>query len=414
LRKVLTAIAASIACLPAGAARAGDDTERIRRAVDHTLSTQLPNGLFEYDFDFLAGESTGEDNIVRQAGTLFALGEYLVDVDDARVVPVMRAGLEALAERSLPLGRGSIQAILEWTGIFSIESGRLERALRWGGLLYDPGGDGRVVSGDDAYDNALTGATALALIAELHYQRATGDDRYRDLRESWLRGLLALHVSGRGVRAHPATLFENPYVNGEAWVTLAYYHELFPEDERVARALDDLESYVMDRYGREPDRNFYHWGAIAGAIRFRSGGDEHLSDFAAQQAETMLETAPPEKTRKQTTCSLIEGLAASIAVLRSSAERGALVSRMRERVGIELARNRALQIRPGQDRWELGGGALLKAPALGGYAGAFVAGPYRIYTRTDITQHCISALLKVRRLGAEELTKSIPPGEDRP
>ena len=180
----------ALALLAVSSAFAQDDAERIRRAVAHTISTQLPNGLFEYDFDFLAGEPTGQDHIVRQAGTLFVLGEALLDTGEADIVPVMHKGLDAMAERSLPIGKGTLQSIVEWLGGFSIKSWRLERAYDWMGALYDPAGDGLVVAGDGTYETAYAGATALTLIAELSYFRATGDDRYGALRAGWKRGLL--------------------------------------------------------------------------------------------------------------------------------------------------------------------------------------------------------------------------------
>ena len=390
-------VAACVALLSATAAHAQDDAERVRRAVAHTISTQLPNGLFEYDFDFLAGAPSGKDNIVRQAGTLFVLGEYLVDTRDPKVVPVLQRGLDAMAERSLSIGKGTLQSMLESLGSFSIKSGRLEDAFRRMGVLYDPAGDGLIVADKGTYKTAYAGATALALMAELSYFRATDDDRYRELRESWLRGLLSLRVPGHGIRDHPNTFDRGPYVNGEVWLTLAYYHETFPDDTIVEQALQELEDYLFDRYTQNPNRLFYHWGAMASAARMATTDDERLAEFSALQAAFILEARPPESTLEHNTCSLIEGLASNFAVLASSPGHEDLVAKIRERVALELPRNRALQIQPQQDRVELAAGAILTAPALLRYDGAFLAGPYKIYTRTDLTQHCISALLKVRR-----------------
>ena len=404
------AAAAIIALLAAGAVLADDDADRIRRAVAHTLATQLPNGLFRYDFDFLAGEPTGQDNIVRQAGTLFALGEYLVDTGDPAVVLPLRAGFDALSQRSLPIGTGTLQALLEQLGVFAIDSGRLTRALERNGLLYEPGGDGRVVSGDGSYAGAYAGATALALIAELEYLRATGDGRYRELREGWLRGLLSLRVPGGGIRESPITLRTGPYVDGETWLALALYHEAFPDDSAAVQALAELEDHVLDRYGQQPNRLFYHWGALASAARLPTGDPARLVEFAADQAAFILDAVPPADTRDRSSCSLVEGLASAIAVVGSRPGREELLARMRERVAVELAQNRALQIRPRQDRLELGAGGLLMAPTLSGYDGAFLAGRYRAFTRTDLTQHCISALLIARRHGLNGIESEIPRG----
>ncbi len=376
-----------------------DDAEVLRRAVDYTIAAQQPDGSFRYDFDFLAGEPTGSDNIVRQAGTLFALGEALLETDDRRLVPVMRAGLDRLASLSLPIGAGTTQSALASLGLFSVDSRRLARALdRWG-LLYRPQGSGQLVSGDGSYRGAPAGATSLALIAELSYARATGDDRYRDQREAWVRGLLALHVPGEGIRRSPVTLKQGPYEDGEGWLALAVYHEHDPANEEVARALGELEEHSIATYGGAPDRNFYHWGAIASAARFAETADPRLADFAAAQAGWILGERPPSATEHFGSCSFVEGLSSAYAVVAAAGGRDGLADRLRERVALELERNRALQIQPGTERLELGGGAVLDAPTLAGQAGAFRAGTYRAFTRIDLTQHCISAFLKARRSG---------------
>jgi len=375
------------------------DEERLRWAVEHTISTQQPDGLFRYDFDFISGARTGGDNVVRQAGTLFALGEYLLHIGDPRLEPVLRAGLEGLADLSLPIGRSAAQSALESLGVFRITSWTLGRVLNRLGLLYGTDGDGLVVAGDGSYPSALCGATSLALLAELEYWGATGDDRYRELREAWLRGLLTLHVPGKGIRGSPTTLSQDPYVDGEGWLALAVYHDNFPDDDLAACGLRALEDHILDHYGRRPHRFFYHWGAMASAERYASSGEARLADFAAAQAEWILSDRPAELSRPHPTCSLIEGLASAHAVIQAHGGREALAARIRERVEFELARNRAMQIPPGAERVDFAGGASLATPSLRDNAGAFLEGDLRAYTRTDITQHCISALLKARRYG---------------
>jgi hypothetical protein len=393
-----TALAAAIVLLGA-AARAEDDAERIRRAVAHTIATQKPDGMFRYDFDFLAAEPSGDDNIVRQAGTLFSLGAYLVDTGDRTVVAPLEAGLSALAQRSLPIGTGSAQAWLESAGVFRIASWRLERALAGRGWLYAREGDGRVISGDASYAGVYTGATALALIAELELRSATGEERFAAERAGWLRGLLALRVPGGGIRDNPETLHTSSYPDGETWLALSHYHDAFPADAEAARALTELESYLLDHYRDEPDKEFYHWGAMTCAARLARGDAARRVEFAAGQAEFVLRVAPPEKKPDENSCALLEGLASSLVVIRSQPGREDLVTRLEERVALELARNRAFQIGPGQRQMALGGGGQLQAPSLAGSSGAFLAGRYRAYTRTDLTQHCISAFLIAKRHG---------------
>jgi hypothetical protein len=79
--------------------------------------------------------------------------------------------------------------------------------------------------------------------------------------------------------------------------------------------------------------------------------------------------AGPDKN----TCSYIEGLVTAARVLRADGNGHAeLLAQVRARIDSEMAKNRALQLQPGQSRIELGGGAYLWAPKAAGYAGAYL------------------------------------------
>jgi hypothetical protein len=382
--------------LAAAPARA-DDTETLRLAAEHLVVSQLRSGLFTYDFDVASAEPTGQDNVVRQAGALSALGDYVTEARHPQVEAALRAGLEALAGRSLPTGRRRMQSLLERLGLFGGGSRRRERALGALGLLQRPDGDGLLVAENGG--EAPAGATALALIAELGYRRATGDERFAAVREAWKRGLLALHVRGSGIRAHPRTLRRSAYYEGEAWLAFARLHSALPEDAQVADALRALEPVLMERYGESPTKSFYHWGARASAERYRSSGDVRFVDFAARQARWALAALPPARFRHGNPCWLVEGLASAHPLLVERPADAALAELVRERVAAELERSRALQIRRDQDRLPLAKGGVLIAPVLRDHAGAFRAGRYSPYLRIDLTQHCIAALLAARASG---------------
>jgi hypothetical protein len=400
MREVLLLSALVAALLDPRIARA-DDAERLRRAVEYTLSVQQPSGLFLYDFDFLAAAPSGSDNVVRQAGTLYALGEYLLETGDARVAAALLAGLERMRALSVSTGKGRLQWVLEPSGLYEIDSWRLAGLLDGMGLLHAPDGDALLVAGPQpGYQNASSGATALALSAELGYSRATGDQRFADARAAWLRGLLALRVRGSGVRASPITLSRSPYFEGETWLALAHYREAFPDDAEVERELGSLEDYLFAHYGGEGRHtHFFHWGGMASAVRRRTTNDPRFAEFASGLAAWYLDEVPFEMKRDQTTCSVIEGSASILAALGARPAQDALVTRLRGRVAQELARNRALQIEVDQQRIGLPGGGFLVAPRLAEHAGAILAGPYRPYTRIDLTQHCISGFLKALRIG---------------
>jgi len=397
-----TALALAALMLFAPAARGAPPAEDpIARAAAALMAAQLPSGLFQYDFDFLDGKPSGQDNQVRQAGTLFALGEYLLETGDPKAAASLRAGLDALAKRSLPIGRGRVQSALESLGLFAppLGAGTLTRIYGRYGLLFTRAGEGRLVADQGDYAKAESGTTALGLAAAVAYFRATGDRRFDPIRRGWLLGLVALQLPQGGLRAVPTALDRSPFFEGEAWLALAGYHAVFPDDPDAARALHALEDYAIGFYGAAPSPSFYHWGALASALRYRANGDPRFVRFAAAQARSALESHDPEKLEGRNTCSLVEGLASAAGILQASGIEPELAARLRERVALELARSRPLQLRPGQERLEGGGGAVLQAPALARHAGAFLAGAHDAYTRTDYTQHCLSALIQARRAG---------------
>jgi hypothetical protein len=393
-------LALLLAAVASAAARA-DDAETARRAVSYTLSVQREDGLFLYDFDFLSAAPSGEDNAVRQAGTLYALGEYLLHTGDERVAEALRRGLERMRTLSLPVGKSALQSALEPTGLYGIQSPRLASWLLRAGLLYRPEGEGRVVAqAGEGYEDAWAGTTALALIAEVEYRRATGDERFAGARAAWRQALLDLIVPGSGVRASPARTARSAYFDGETWLALAIYHEAFPGDAAASQALSELEDELMAWYGGEGrHRHFFHWGGMASAVRFRTTRDARFERFAADLAAWYLDDVPLDETASHTTCSAIEGTASVLATLAGRGATDPLVARLRERVTAELERNGGFQIRPGQDRMPLAKGGLLVAPVLAEHAGAILAGRYRAYTRIDLTQHCISGILKALRVG---------------
>src|SRR5207245_7523396 len=124
---------------------------------------------------------------------------------------------------------------------------------------------------------------ALALLAELQYARASGSEEFRDSRLAWIAGLMSLRIPRRGFRASPTSIDESPFVDGEAWLTLAQYSRLHPADQNVREALPDLERYLMRRYADDVTTGFYQWGTMAAAVRLQATGDTRFAEFVRNQ-----------------------------------------------------------------------------------------------------------------------------------
>jgi len=71
------------------------------------------------------------------------------------------------------------------------------------------------------------------------------------------------------------------------------------------------------------------------------------------------------------------------------------------RLNEEMEKNRALQIPPNGGRMVFGDGVQLISPRLRDFAGAFLVGRFRAYTRVDETAHCVSAMTSSRSQTAD-------------
>lgn len=374
------------------------DQDRSRQAVDYLLAAQLPSGLFVYDFDFVADRSVEPDNIVRQAGVAYILAEYYRYAPDPRVRRAIEATLKRLGELSLPIGKSRLQSALEQTGLLSVPIGRykLRAALDRFGLLYRPSGDGKVISLDGRYVFALTGAVAVALLAELQYYQATADNRFGPLRSAWLEGLLSLRIPRGGFRISPGFIDDTPFFDGEGWLALAYYHRVFPRDKRILSALETLETYLMTRYASEVTTGFYQWGAMAAALRLEQTSNPRFLSFIRAQAQTLLEAPRRDEWRGDSSCAHMEGLAVAARVLRAHQDGDpSLLGKVVARLTEEMKKNRELQIPPNEGRVAFGQGVQLISPKLRDFPGAFLVGRFRPYTRIDETAHCLSAMTKL-------------------
>lgn len=394
-----------------GLAHAADNAGFARRAVDQLVASQLPSGLFPYDFDFMADKGEPMEpltiaNIARQAGTAYGLGEYYLHLRDDRVRAAMAAALERFGEMSIPVGKSGLQSTVEWTRVLDLPFARykLKVSLDALGLLYQETGDGRLVSADGTYNGAWAGTTALALLAELHYFRASGDDRFAAQRRGWLAGLRALSIPGGGFREKAITLDPSPYANGESWLSIAFYVDTFPDDRDAAAFLADLDRYFVDDYDEAASGGFFHWGATTAQLRFAATSDPRFAAFARTAVAKILDRPIRDAVARGNTCAMMEGLISAAATLIGNGEGDTdLVKRLRARIGSEMRKNRSLQIPPRRTRLDLGGQAFFYSPRMPDYAGAFRGGLYDPYVRIDLSQHCISALVKLHRFALGEV-----------
>ena len=394
-----------VAVIAGQPAYAVDKSDPAWRAAHQLMGAQLPSGQFAFEHDFvLGGRRPGTElgmgrvaYVTREAAAAYGLSNYFLYDKDAGVARAIKAVLRKLGELSLPIAKAPGQETLESTGILALPLGRykLHGALQWLGLLYSPTGEGRLVSYDRSYETAWGGATALSLLTELQFYRASHDPQFTALRRAWLRGLLVLYDGG-GFRMLPGSIDENVMSNSEIWLALAYYTRLFADDPATAAIVAQMDDYMMRTYATLPNADFYSWGMNAAAQRLAATSDTKFRRFIAQQTRAYLDSIAPPPGSSENSCDVVEGLGTALRVLTATADpdRG-LIRRLRQRIDSEMAKNLSLQIQPGQTRIELGNGTYLSSPSVADYAGAFLAGRHEPYVRIDYTEHCISALMEL-------------------
>lgn len=394
----LTFAAFAHAAVPGAQGRGAEDPGAMMRAVaEYWLASQQADGLLPYGFDFLTGKADEDAKssgfIAREAGAMWVWARYYAAVRDDRYVEPLRRGLQALAKRSIPFGKPRAQWLLDALRIYQVPFGRmtLTRALHSVGLLYANEGSARALT-TGGLDGAWTGSTALALLAELEYARASGDQRIAASRQAWRDALLALYVPGHGFRDGPASIDDDDdFAAGEAWLALAAYSDFDPRDTRVRDLLADVDSALIARFTKRPNSMAFQWSSMAALQRWLSTHDPRFIEFARNQARVFTARLPrrvnddPYGNR----CGWLEGFGAMRALL---ARAGDDVTNLDAAIAREAVRLPRLQIAD-QSRMTLGGGGYLVSPALPRFAGAFLWQEYGTDTRVDAEAHCLSALL---------------------
>ncbi len=333
----------------------------------HIARMQKNSGLFNYEYDFLGGKYEKGDNIVRQTGAGYGLGEYLVAFNDPVIEKTLEKAITAYQAHSIPFSNGQL-----------------------------------VTTGDGSLKNAKTGATALALISELFYFEATNNNQFENVRKQWLTGLLSLRMPWGGFRKAPRVHEESPYFTGETWLALAHYQRLFPGNHIVEDTLLELDEILLKRYRHECDPGFFHWGVMAAVTRYQTGADSSLLRYATRQSDMFMNDLRPKVRKVANTSAHMEGLISVLATLLDEGVRGAsyacVLQQAAKRVEDEMTHNMSMFITPEQSSLSFPSGSSLFSPELSQFSGAFTNGPSSTMARIDFTQHGLSALVKLSQL----------------
>lgn len=214
----------------------------------YLVAHQAPNGRYLYEHDLVTGQKTDPRSpnysMPRHAGTTYFLAElYRITKEDWLREPIERA-FAHLAD--------------------------LLAAGHCGGTLPDGTPFDCVLDRNESVSQL--GSTALAVVALVEYERATGDQRYRPLATKLAAFILYMQRSDGSFRhlynprtKQPDDKAELLYYSGEAALALARMYAI-TGDARYSRAAERALDWLVDWYDFFLGGFFYgeeHWTCIA-------------------------------------------------------------------------------------------------------------------------------------------------------
>lgn len=340
----------------------------IKEGVSWIQNTQEESGHFAYEYAPYEGEYLEGEQMVRQAGTLYSLGEI------ERRQSTKDAALEE-----------TIEAALHFFEELSKEG------------EYD-GTSFRCIADSTSSTRCQLGATSLALVGLISHLTVypEKEEMYGSLLTDWYTYILNSQKENGGFRnvyRHGNTFqseAESPFSNGEALLALVRTH-IYVEDIDATDAIDRAFLYLKD----EPyDTALYLWIMAALKDLQKHEPNEAYVTYTRDFTDWRVERVQRFKGTNKNYCAYSEGVVSAYSILENTltnTERQALLSE----IGYWNAKNLRLQITE-NDHYRVHvqdntlSMDLLPDPTLA--LGGFLTSEDVATQRIDFTQHCITAL----------------------
>lgn len=359
-------------------------TEQLRETIINGTqwfkNAQENSGHFKYEYAPFLDRYIDDDNMVRQAGGLYVLGELY------RKDPKNKLELQEIVEKA-------ISYFEENTVEGELNDKEFKCLLKYS-------------------TRCSLGGTSLALIGiiDLVHKTPSLESEYQNLIEDYKNYILAMKLSGKGFRERyyldrNQSTYESPFSNGEAFLALARYYKYNP-DEEVKEVIDEAYDYFEEIYTEEWDNNFYLWGMAALKDLYESDPKEEYFLFVKDFTDWRVESYTANRESSRNRCAYIEGVVSAYSVLEKNIS-GEEQQHYLEEINFWLAKSKQLQIKSSDFlRLAFNNNFLRKIrlenkeKAIGGFLTASTEPVQRI----DFTQHCLNSYLqKLVDIDGEEL-----------
>ncbi len=343
----------------------------ISAGVSWFKNAQEENGRFAYEYEPYKNTYLPKDNIVRQAGGFYSLGE--IALHDTENVYELKEVLHSSARYFDSLSnRGS-----------------------WNGYSF------RCVGNSAINETCQLGTTSLALIGLIDTVI-----RYPELRETYDqlindygRYILSMKKENTGFRhAYTDGLVpsedESSFSNGEALLALVRFYMYEPSEE-VRNVIDQTFDY-FDGENVPFDFPLYLWVMAAVKDMQQLWPSDKYVDYAERYTDWRVSGFAYRKGTTHNMCAYVEGLASAYSVLEGNGEESRLAALQKE-INHWLRHSRELQI-DADDQYRIvhedGESHFAKIEDMERALGGFLTDERKLTQRIDFTQHCLTSYLQ--------------------
>ena len=340
--------------------------------IEWFKNSQEQNGHFKYEYLPYEDKYLNADNIVRQTGALYLLGEV---------------------------------ALRDSENVYELEN-TIEQAIAYFESLSVPGEYNgktfRCIINKQGDNKCKLGATGLALVGILDFVKRypAFEETYASLINDYANHILAMRMESKGFRSYfyigesTQTEDESSYSNGEALLALVRFYKFNPTLE-IKQVIDEIFTYIESDQVLF-DVPLYLWAMAAVKDMYEIWPDERYVEYTKSYTDWRINGFRGRRNTDHNMCAYAEGIVSAYSVLEANISQQEQDYYMEE-IDFWLNRNSKLQIAE-DDIYRIAyideKSSFVTLENQEQAIGGFLTGRNELTQRIDFTQHCVSSYLQ--------------------
>ncbi len=347
--------------------------EQIREVIENGTewfkNAQEKSGHFKYEYMPFLDRYIDDDNMVRQSGGLYVLGElYRNDTKNKFEL------LEPMAKAISFFEKNTVKGEFQEQNFLCVMKTSKKCSI---------------------------GGTSLTLIGIIDLVRTAPllKHEYEDLIEGYKNYIMAMKLPEKGFRnsyypEKDQSEKESHFGNGEAFLALTRYYKYNP-DEEVKQVIDASYKYFEEIYFAEWDNNFYLWGMAAIKDLYTTNPREEYFKFVKDYTDWRISKYKNSRDSSHNKCAYIEGVISAYSVLEPNLTEEEKEYYLEE-IDFWLSKSRELQVNSTDELSVTYNDVTktLKIEDKDKSVGGFLTDVNEPVQRIDFTQHCLNSYLQ--------------------